>query len=195
MRQECTGRNKVVRGTCSKSMVHGGWVVLIWQEGAMGSITSTILPHHRKAGGKKRCSKPAGRGEGQRSNPERIWGRGRGSQSSSLITLMCDSMSIGNSRHKISYHLFSLICSEKASILVLLPAYKDGILFCKCYQKYNMTKQLNIAAKLQWSGNPHFSFYRPEELLFHVIFQHCLGFFYFRIDLWLSYLGLVIWTM
>lgn len=43
---------------------------------------------------------------------------------------------------------------------------------------YNMTKQLNIAAKLQRGKNLYFSFYKPEELLFHIIFQHSLvGYF------------------
>lgn len=104
----------------------------------MGSITSTILPHHRKAGGEKRCSKPAGRGEGQRSNPERIWGRGRGSQSSSLITLMCDSMPIGNSRHKISYYqkrlpylfCFLLIRTKFSSANVSEVQYDKATKYC-----------------------------------------------------------------
>lgn len=52
-------------------------------------------------------------------------------QCSSLITMMHDSMSTGDIRHKISYFLFSLICSEKAFEFVLLH-YKEGILFSKC---------------------------------------------------------------
>lgn len=59
-------------------------------------------------------------------------GGDRGSYSSSQITPMHDSMSIGNVRHKIPCFLFSLICSEKASLLVLLSGCKEGIISCKC---------------------------------------------------------------
>lgn len=44
----------------------------------MGSTTSTLLPRQWRAGGERRCSKPAGREEGQRSNSEGIQERDRG---------------------------------------------------------------------------------------------------------------------
>lgn len=96
-----------------------------------GSITPTMLPPQPRAAGERRCPKLAGGGE-EGSNSERTWGGERGSYSSSLITLMHDSMSTGNIRHKIPYFLFSLICSEKAFLLVLLSGCKERIIFCKC---------------------------------------------------------------
>jgi len=54
-----------------------------------------------------------------------------------------------------------------------------------------MTKQLNIAAKLQWGGILHFPFYKPEALLLPIIYFRL---FYFRLNPWLLCLGSVIWT-
>lgn len=168
-------------------MAQGGWVVLIWQEGGMGSITSTILPHQRRAGGERRCSKPAGREEGRRSNSERIRERGSSSESSSLITLMRDSMSIGNIRHKIPYFLFSLIRSEKAFILVFLPGYKEGIIFFKCIR--SIIWQSNWILQLSYNGVEICIFHFTNQESFCSIQYFNIGFFfYFRHNLWFLYL-------
>lgn len=153
---------------CSKPMAQGGWVVLIWQEGGMSSIT--VPPCF----GTKELEP---KGDAQ----SLLVGREAEVQCSSLITMMHDSMSTGDIRHKISYFLFSLICSEKAFEFVLLH-YKEGILFSKCIRSkiwqsnWILQSHCPCGWERQWSKSA-FVILKTEEFLFHIIFQHCLGWF------------------
>lgn len=166
---QCNGnvqeKNVMVWGTCNKPTVHG---VLAGGRNGYHHLHTPPRPawswwgkemlkaHSYRRGAEKQIGEKSG--ERQRSNYP---------------------------QHKICYFLLSIIHSKKALIACFAWWLHGRNSLLQMHQKYNMTKQLNIAAKLQWNRNLHFFMLQTRRAFvpynISTLFFNFFIFFYFRL--------------